>query len=85
MRALAVALQLDDLFVIPYSLRRGGATQLFRDTSSMDAVKDCGRWQPAKPAKIYVDLALRDLSDLQLKAACKKLLAKAKEHLLRAL
>ncbi len=78
-------MKLDDLFVIPYSLRRGGATQLFRETNSMDSVKDRGRWQHAKTAKIYVDLALRDLGDLQVSASCKKLLAKAKQHLLRYL
>ena len=41
-----------------YSLRRGGASQHFRDTKSMDSLCQAGRWQSAKSAQVYIRDAL---------------------------
>ena len=46
----------------PYSLRRGGATEHFRATGSMDACMERGRWRDARTARIYINTALMELS-----------------------
>ena len=46
---------LDDLGYMPYSLRRCGATTLFRDTANLDLVMVRGRWQSQRTARIYVN------------------------------
>lgn len=38
----------------PYSLRRGGATQLFSDTQSYSTVTQRGRWASTKTVRAYV-------------------------------
>jgi integrase len=45
----------------PYSLRRGGATHLFRETASFDAVAERGRWAHLKTCRIYVNEATASL------------------------
>ena len=39
----------------PYSLRRGGATTLFRATGSLDVVSVRGRWGNVLTARRYID------------------------------
>ena len=43
-----------------HGFRRGGATHLFRLTSSYDQVQSVGRWACAKTCRSYVDEALSD-------------------------
>ena len=46
---------LDGLGYMPYSLRRGGATTLFRETANLELVMVQGRWQSQRTARIYVN------------------------------
>ena len=43
---------------MPYSLRRGGASHLFRETGNLSLVQERGRWGQASTARIYVDEAV---------------------------
>ena len=51
------ALSLDTEFK-PYSLRRGGATEHFRDFGRMDWTMEIGRWAEARTARVYINSAL---------------------------
>ena len=42
----------------PYSLRRGGATHLFRSCNSFSKVASHGRWGSIKTARIYIQDAI---------------------------
>ena len=46
----------------PYSLRRGGATALFRQTGSYNIVSTKGRWSTEKAMRGYINTALQSLS-----------------------
>ena len=48
----------------PYSLRRGGATQVFRNTGSFDNVSELGRWGHVATARIYINEGLATLSQI---------------------
>ena len=47
----------------PYSLRRGGASTYFRETGNMARAMELGRWKDLKTAKVYINLALLDLTE----------------------
>ena len=47
-------LQVSNLALTPYSLRRGGATQMWIDTSDLTKVMMVGRWEHMKTCRIYV-------------------------------
>ena len=49
----------------PYSIRRGGATQHFREHGSMDATALRGRWANLRTCRIYVNEANASLSHLR--------------------
>ena len=51
----------------PYSLRRGGATFLFRQQGNLDRLLIHGRWQSTKTARLYINEGLAVLAELQLK------------------
>ena len=51
----------------PYSLRRGGATFLFRQQGNLDKLLIHGRWQSQKSARMYINEGLAVLAELQLK------------------
>jgi hypothetical protein len=53
------ALKLDKA-VMPYSLRRGGATADFRHHGQIDKTADRGRWGNTKTARIYINTALAE-------------------------
>ena len=59
-------LKLDPWEFRPYSLRRGGATNLFVKTGSLDRVLMTGRWTALKTAKIYINSGLAMLSELEI-------------------
>ena len=46
---------LDGLSYMPYSLRRGGATTLFKETANLDLTMVRGRWQSQRTARTYVN------------------------------
>ena len=60
------ALGLKTMEYKPYSLKRGGATQLFLETGSMDIVQERGRWNNSKTCRVYVNTALAAKTLLQL-------------------
>ena len=45
----------------PYSIRRGGATALFKHSGSYDKVMEKGRWGIAKAMRGYVNAALTEI------------------------
>jgi len=55
----------------PYSLRRGGATLLFKVTQSYDHVAQRGRWLHTRTAKIYINEAQAELAAQKLTPAQK--------------
>ena len=50
----------------PYSLRRGGATNLFRSTGSVSKVIVRGRWASQRTARIYVLEGMGVLAEVNL-------------------
>ena len=59
-------LKLDSWGFRPYSLRRGGATNLFVKCGSLDKVLLAGRWTALKTARIYLNSGLAMLSEIQI-------------------
>ena len=55
-----------------YSLRRGGASQHFRETKSMDSLCQTGRWQSARSAQVYIRDALASEIEGQFLAQAEK-------------
>ena len=47
-----------------YSLRRGGATQMFRSSNNLPHVGVVGRWNCQKTARIYITDALAQLAEI---------------------
>ena len=58
-------LNLTELALRPYSLRRGGATFFFQHHGSFDKLLLQGRWAAAKTARIYLNEGLAQLSEMQ--------------------
>ena len=56
---------LDHLQFRPYSLRRGGATDFFQRTLSMEATLIRGRWESSRAAKLYINDGLSFLPTLK--------------------
>lgn len=50
----------------PYSLRRGGATAIFKNEGSLDRLMILGRWQSARTARVYLNEGLAVLAELSL-------------------
>jgi len=65
-QSLLWELGLSHLKLQPYSLRRGGATRLFRESGSFDEVAETGRWGHTTTAKVYINEGLATLSQLNL-------------------
>jgi len=66
------ALQLHSLGFRPYSLRRGGATELWRQTNNLGQVTLRGRWGHAATARIYVNDGLARLAEFRMQEPCFK-------------
>ena len=60
----------------PYSLRRGGATHLFRETGNMSITAERGRWSSLQTARIYVDEAMAASNEAAMTVKQKALCAK---------
>ena len=58
-------LNLTELGLRPYSLRRGGATFFFQHRGSFDKLLLQGRWAAARTARIYLNEGLAQLSELK--------------------
>lgn len=59
-------LDLVHLKVLPYSLRRGGATWYFQQTGSFSRTLVKGRWEHVKTCKLYINQAQLALNQLTL-------------------
>ncbi|CAE7232215.1 unnamed protein product [Symbiodinium sp. CCMP2592] len=53
--SLVTFVGLDPALFLPYSLRRGGATQFYQRTQSLGRTMVQGRWKDAQTARIYID------------------------------
>ena len=69
---------LQDFFIQPYSLRRGGATSAFRSGVSFDSLLVRGRWANQRTARIYLDEALQQSSLLSFSTSSQARLSWAK-------
>ncbi len=69
-RAVAFFL-LEDFYILPYSLRRGGATSAFRAGVSFDQLLVRGRWTHQRTARIYLDEALQQSASMTFSASSK--------------
>ena len=68
----------------PYSLRRGGATEHFRQTNNMDLTCDRGRWNSVRTCRIYVNTAFSDVVNHQQDERTLRRVEKLAKHLLAA-
>ena len=50
----------------PYSLRRGGATEMFKNEGTFDHLMIVGRWQSIRTARLYVNEGLSVLAEQNL-------------------
>lgn len=50
----------------PYSLRRGGATDMFKHEGKFDRLLVVGRWQSSRTARVYLNEGLSVLAELKL-------------------
>jgi len=65
-------LKLENLHFSPYSLRRGGATQMWTATADITRVMMYGRWDSVKTARIYVVDGQQELTAMQLHPIAKQ-------------
>ena len=66
----------------PYSLRRGGATEYFKQTGSFDKVMELGRWQNLKTCRIYVQDAMATSASIEYDANQRQLFKTVGERFL---
>eukprot|EP00438_Fugacium_kawagutii_P020465 Skav206770 [mRNA] locus=scaffold167:518352:522925:+ [translate_table: standard] len=62
------------LGLVPYSLRRGGATEMYLRTNNLEAVMIQGRWRDSATARIYLDDARATLVRQTLPLSAKRLI-----------
>ena len=62
------AIRCDEWGFAPYSLRRGGATELWRRTGALGRVTLRGRWAQPATARIYINDGLAILAEMRLPA-----------------
>ena len=55
--------------IIPYSFKRGGASDLFRRTGSFDICVYQGRWEHVSTARRYIEAALAEQMIFELSPA----------------
>ena len=49
----------------PYSLRRGGATEHFKQWANMSLTMEIGRWKDVRTARAYINGSLMELTSSQ--------------------
>ena len=67
--------------IIPYSFKRGGASDLFRRTGSFDICVDQGRWEHVNTARRYIESALAEQMIFELSPAWLRRMQQARAHL----
>jgi len=60
------AINCGDWGFVPYSLRRGGATEHWRQFGALDRITVRGRWAQAATTRIYINDGLAMLAEMQL-------------------
>eukprot|EP00438_Fugacium_kawagutii_P028641 Skav218555 [mRNA] locus=scaffold2599:280853:281536:- [translate_table: standard] len=73
-RAFCNFFEVQALSLVPYSLRRGGATAYYLRTNNLEAVMILGRWRDQATARIYLDDARATLVRMRLTDRAKQLL-----------
>ena len=73
---------LQQLQLVPYSIRRGGATYFYTKTDGLDAVMIRGRWKDQSTARIYLDDARATLVKLAIPASSARLISQFRKRLL---
>lgn len=63
------------LELVPYSLRRGGATFFYTQTNSLDSVMIRGRWKDQATARIYLDDARATLVRMGIPSSSRPLIS----------
>ena len=74
LEATAKAIGIAHPNLTPYTLRRGGATWHFSTFLSYDATQEHGRWHHRTTAKIYIDQATAEMSEVAIPADKQKVL-----------
>ena len=64
-KQLCTALKLDEWQFRPYSLRRGGATHVYKCTGNLSKTIIRGRWGSAKAARVYINEGLATLAQFR--------------------
>ena len=72
---------LDELGLTPYSLRRGKATELWRSSGSVSVVQSAGRWSDMRTARLYIDGASAQLTELKVPERTHKAIASAAQKM----
>jgi len=85
LQSLLTELGLAHFGIQPYSLRRGGATHLFRETGSYSQVAEHGRWGHVNTAKVYINEGLATLNHLALTPLQDNIIGRLAMQLCRAL
>ena len=67
--------------LVPYSFKRGGASDLFTRTGSFDVCVDQGRWQDIPSARRYIEAAAADQMLFELTPAWRTRFRDARSHL----
>ena len=76
--------ELQHLQLVPYSIRRGGATYFYTKSDGLDAVMIRGRWKDQQTARIYLDDARATLVRLTIPQHLKPLILLFRRHFLNA-
>jgi hypothetical protein len=79
LRTLLRDLGLENLYILPYSFRRGGATAFFKETNSMSSTMARGRWASASTARVYVNEAMAAQEEVRSERQEQVLLAASKK------
>jgi len=74
-KELLHGLDIHDELLLPYSLRRGGATWHFLKYRSLDATVVRGRWRHAATARIYIEDAAARLVGVQLSSVSNSMIS----------
>ena len=71
------ALQLTQWKILPYSIRRGGATSAYKRGMSFEELMQQGRWSNVATARIYLDEGLQEMQSFSLKPPTRALIQQA--------
>eukprot|EP00435_Cladocopium_sp_Y103_P052810 s1149_g16.t1 len=73
--------ELDDYYIQPYSLRRGGSTSAFRRGTPFDQLMLRGRWAHQRTARIYLDEGLQQSAILSFSSSSQRRMSWARSFL----